>query len=38
MPIAHRADGLPIGVQLVGPAYSDRTLLVMAEHLVPLLG
>ncbi|MET9818141.1 MULTISPECIES: amidase family protein [unclassified Streptomyces] len=38
MPIAHGADGLPIGVQLVGPAYSDRTLLVMAEHLAPLLG
>ncbi|WP_329407218.1 amidase family protein [Streptomyces sp. NBC_00704] len=38
MPISHGADGLPIGVQLVGPAYSDRTLLVMAEHLAPLLG
>ncbi|MEU4007187.1 amidase family protein [Streptomyces pseudogriseolus] len=38
MPIAHGVDGLPIGVQLVGPAYTDRTLLMMAEHLVPLLG
>ncbi|WP_280641309.1 amidase family protein, partial [Streptomyces afghaniensis] len=38
MPIAHGADGLPIGVQLVGPAYSDRTLLVMAEQLALLLG
>ncbi|MEU6553706.1 amidase family protein [Streptomyces sp. NPDC046915] len=33
MPLARSADGLPIGVQLVGPAYSDRILLAMAEHL-----
>ncbi|WP_260255945.1 amidase family protein [Streptomyces sp. 840.1] len=38
MLVAHGADGLPIGVQLVGPSYSDRTLVAMAEHLVPLLG
>ncbi|MEU7406345.1 amidase family protein [Streptomyces sp. NPDC044948] len=38
IPITHGADGLPIGVQLVGPPYSDRTLLVMAEHLATLLG
>ncbi|MFF8925869.1 amidase family protein [Streptomyces longwoodensis] len=37
MPAARSADGLPIGVQLVGPAYSERSLLVMAEHLAPLL-
>ncbi|MFE4546495.1 amidase family protein [Streptomyces sp. NPDC056785] len=35
VPVAQTADGLPTGVQLVGPAYSDRTLLMMAEHLVP---
>ncbi|MBK3634594.1 amidase, partial [Streptomyces sp. MBT97] len=33
MPLAHSADGLPIGVQLIGPAYSDRILLAMAERL-----
>ncbi|MEU1473914.1 amidase family protein [Streptomyces sp. NPDC005760] len=38
MPIAHGTDGLPIGVQLVGSSYSDRTLLVMAERLASLLG
>ncbi|MGV9625153.1 amidase family protein [Streptomyces sp. NPDC003487] len=38
MPAARSADGLPVGVQLVGPAYSERSLLVMAEHLAPLLG
>ncbi|MGW0770642.1 amidase family protein [Streptomyces sp. NPDC002676] len=32
MPLAHSADGLPIGVQLIGPAYSDRILLAMAER------
>ncbi|MEU3551931.1 amidase family protein [Streptomyces longwoodensis] len=38
MPAARSADGLPIGVQLVGPAYADRSLLALAEHLAPLLG
>ncbi|NEB12292.1 amidase [Streptomyces coelicoflavus] len=38
VPIGRNVDGLPIGAQLVGPAYADRTLLVMAEHLVSLLG
>ncbi|MFC5218848.1 amidase family protein [Streptomyces coerulescens] len=38
VPVARNVDGLPIGVQLVGPAYSDRTLLAMAEDLASLLG
>ncbi|MGW2046266.1 amidase family protein [Streptomyces sp. NPDC001858] len=38
VPVARSADGLPIGVQLVGPAYSDRILLATAEHLASLLG
>ncbi|GAA3500799.1 amidase [Streptomyces prasinosporus] len=38
MPVARNADGLPIGVQLVGPAYSDRNLLALAEDLASLLG
>ncbi|MFJ4973039.1 amidase family protein [Streptomyces sp. NPDC088755] len=38
MPFGRSTDGLPIGIQLVGPAYADRTLLVMAEHLSSLLG
>ncbi|QNE77311.1 amidase [Streptomyces finlayi] len=38
MPVARSADGLPIGVQLVGPNYSDRTLLALAEYLASLLG
>ncbi|MGW2137623.1 amidase family protein [Streptomyces sp. NPDC001773] len=38
MPAARNADGLPIGLQLVGSTYSDRTLLALAEHLASLLG
>ncbi|MBC9723803.1 amidase family protein [Streptomyces sp. TRM68367] len=38
MPVARNADGLPIGVQLVGPTYSDRILLALAEDLASLLG
>ncbi|MGW3937455.1 amidase family protein [Streptomyces sp. NBC_00024] len=37
MPVARNADGLPIGVQLVGPTYSDRNLLALAEDLALLL-
>ncbi|MGI5438776.1 amidase family protein [Streptomyces shenzhenensis] len=38
MPVARNADGLPIGVQLVGPTYSDRNLIALAEDLASLLG
>ncbi|MFD8298762.1 amidase family protein [Streptomyces bauhiniae] len=33
VPVGRNTDGLPVGVQLVGPAYADRTLLTMAEEL-----
>ncbi|MFI8888572.1 amidase family protein [Streptomyces sp. NPDC053813] len=38
VPVARNVDGLPIGVQLVGPNYTDRTLLALAEYLASLLG
>ncbi|MFJ4007376.1 amidase family protein [Streptomyces sp. NPDC090023] len=39
VPVGRSAEGLPMGVQLVGPAYADRTLLAMAEELMsPLAG
>ncbi|MDQ0790201.1 MULTISPECIES: amidase family protein [unclassified Streptomyces] len=38
VPVARNAEGLPIGVQLVGPMYSDRTLLAMAEYLASEFG
>ncbi|MGW0916854.1 amidase family protein [Streptomyces sp. NPDC002784] len=38
MPVARNSDDLPIGVQLVGPTYSDRNLLALAEDLASLLG
>lgn len=38
LPVARNAEGLPIGVQLVGPTYSDRLLLALAEELASLLG
>ncbi|MEU6229785.1 amidase family protein [Streptomyces sp. NPDC047042] len=38
VPVAWNAEGLPIGVQLVGPMYSDRSLLAVAEFLASLLG
>ncbi|MFE6164889.1 amidase family protein [Streptomyces sp. NPDC056486] len=33
VPVGRNVDGLPLGVQLVGPAYSERTLLALAEYL-----
>ncbi|MET8561237.1 amidase family protein [Streptomyces flaveolus] len=38
VPVGQNADGLPIGVQLVGPAHADRILLALAEDLVSPLG
>ncbi|MGC4998514.1 amidase family protein [Streptomyces sp. DT195] len=37
VPVGRNADGLPMGVQLVGPAYADRNLLAMAEDLMSSL-
>ncbi|MGV9427967.1 amidase family protein [Streptomyces sp. NPDC003656] len=37
VPVGRNADGLPMGVQLVGPAHADRTLLTLAEDLMASL-
>jgi amidase len=36
MPLGTSKDGLPIGVQLIGPYWSEPELLHIARHLVPL--
>ena len=38
MPIGKSADGLPIGVQIVGPLYGDRTTIAFAALLERQLG
>ncbi|WP_308314367.1 hypothetical protein [Streptomyces sp. GbtcB7] len=30
-------EGLPTGVQIIGPAYADHVLIALAEELTPLL-
>ncbi|MFD5750670.1 amidase family protein [Streptomyces sp. NPDC127033] len=37
VPVPQNTAGMPISLQFVGPAYSDRILLSLAEELVPLL-
>ncbi|MFD8912753.1 amidase family protein [Streptomyces sp. NPDC059575] len=37
VPVGRNTDGLLMGVQLVGPAHADRTLLAMAEDLLSAL-
>jgi amidase len=38
LPLAHSAEGLPIGVQVVGQRWSEMKLLAIAEQLVELTG
>ncbi|WP_206697662.1 amidase family protein [Streptomyces sp. WAC00263] len=37
IPLTTTEEGLPLGVQIIGPAYADRVLLALAEELTPLL-
>lgn len=37
VPAATSADGLPVGVQIIGAPYTDRALLAMANELMLLL-
>jgi len=37
VPVATTAQGLPIGVQIIGRPYTDRVLLAVAERLATLL-
>ena len=38
IPVGRLKNGLPIGIQIVGPYLHDRTTLDLAEHLLPLVG
>jgi len=38
VPVGRTDDGLPVGVQIVGPYLEDRTCLAFARHLEQLLG
>jgi amidase len=38
VPIARSAEGLPIGVQIVGPRWADRTTLAFARHVEQIAG
>ena len=38
IPVGRMKNGLPIGIQIVGPYLHDRTTLDLAEHLLPLVG
>ncbi len=38
VPVGHTAEGLPVGVQVVGPYLEDYTTLAFARHLEALLG
>jgi amidase len=37
-PVGHTRDGLPVGIQIVGPFLEDRTPLAFAAGLESLLG
>ena len=38
VPVGRTAEGLPVGIQIVGPYLEDRTTLALAGHLEELLG
>lgn len=38
IPIGRTADGLPVGMQLIGPKWSDHMLISMAEEISSVLG
>jgi amidase len=38
IPIGHAADGLPVGMQLIGPKWSDHKILSIGEEISSVLG
>jgi amidase len=38
IPVGRLGNGLPVGIQIVGPYLHDRTTLDLAKHLLPLVG
>jgi amidase len=38
IPIGHTAEGLPVGMQLIGPKWSDHKILSMGEEISSVLG
>ncbi len=38
IPIGHTADGLPVGMQLIGPKWSDHKIISMGEEISSVLG
>jgi amidase len=37
-PVGHTRDGLPVGIQIVGPYLEDRTTLAIGRHVTKVLG
>jgi amidase len=38
VPVGKQANGLPIGIQIVGPYLHDRTTLDIGKHLLAMMG
>ena len=38
IPVGHTTDGLPVGMQLIGPKWSDHKILSMGEEISSVLG
>ena len=38
IPVGHTAEGLPVGMQLIGPKWSDHRILSIGEELSSVLG